>query len=94
MLGKLILAAGLVAMAAAFTPSNASAAPAVPQSGIVGQADAGSLVQQAKHYRRHHHRHYRRYYGGTCWVDGVYVCGSSYRYRSHHRHRYHRRHHR
>jgi hypothetical protein len=72
MLGKLTLAAGLVAMAAAFTP--ASAAPAMPQTKIDVAADAGSLVQQVQHrhhhhhhhwrHRHHHHHHYHRYRGG------------------------------
>jgi hypothetical protein len=66
MLGKLTLAAGLVAMAALFTP--ASAAPAMPQTKIDVAADAGSLVQQVQHRHRHHHwryrHHHHRYRGG------------------------------
>jgi hypothetical protein len=78
------LATGLVAMAAAFTPVAATAAPALPQSRIANVADGGTLVQQVAHrhhraYRAHHrvhvqHRHHRRihYRGGRIVVGGGY----------------------
>ena len=61
MLGKITLAAGLIAIGATFAPIGASAAPALPQSKPIAAAD--SLVQQVQH-RRHgrHHVHFRRHH--------------------------------
>jgi hypothetical protein len=50
MFTKLTLAAGVVAMAAAFAPVGATAAPAMPQSRIV-DVGTGSLVQKAQYGR-------------------------------------------
>ena len=57
MIRKLSFAAGLLAMAAAFTPISATAAPAMPQSRIADvAADAGVLLQkvQFRHCRYWH----------------------------------------
>ena len=66
--------------------NGASAAPAMLQTKLDVAADAGSLVQQVQRRRGGGRRFVRygrsgRYYGGTCWIDGVYVCGSGYSYR-------------
>jgi hypothetical protein len=60
MIGKLTLAAGLVAMGLLATPPAATAA-ALPQSRPAIDTDVSSMVQQV-HHRRHHrfvrfHRH-------------------------------------
>ena len=48
MFTKLTLAAGVVAMAAAFAPLGATAAPAMPQSRIV-DVGTGSLIEKAQY---------------------------------------------
>jgi hypothetical protein len=54
MFAKLSLAAGVLALATAFTPISATAAPAMPQSRIVDvAADAGALLQKAQWGHRH-----------------------------------------
>ena len=52
MFTKLSLAAGVVAMAAAFAPIGATAAPAMPQTRIV-DVDAGALLQKTQWGYRH-----------------------------------------
>jgi hypothetical protein len=88
MLGKITLAAGLLAIGAAFTP--ASAAPALPQS--KPSAGIDGLVQQVGHRhrrhvyfhigRRHHHHHHHRHHFGRVVIYGGYRAGycSSWRY--------------
>jgi hypothetical protein len=56
MFTKLTLAAGVVAMAAAFAPLGASAAPAMPQSKIL-DVGTGSLVEKVQYGRCRHWRH-------------------------------------
>jgi hypothetical protein len=63
MLGKITLAAGVIALGAAFAPIGASAAPALPQSKLVTAPDA--LVHQVgrRHHGHHrHHGHFRRHH--------------------------------
>ena len=76
MLGKITLAAGLLAIGAALTP--ASAAPALPQSKPTAGIDG--LVQQVRHHRhhRHHHHHRFRRFGGGVVIYGGYC--STWRY--------------
>ena len=56
MFTKLTLAAGVVAMAAAFAPLGASAAPAMPQSKIL-DVGTGSLIEKVQDGRCRHWRH-------------------------------------
>jgi hypothetical protein len=71
MLGKITLAAGLVAAATAFGAISASAAPALPQS---RPAPDSGLVLQAKHgHHHHHHRHHRFHrFGGAIVLGSIY----------------------
>ena len=56
MLRKVMLAAGVAAMAAMFAPVGATAAPAMPQSRTV-DVGTGSLVQKAQYGRCRYWRH-------------------------------------
>ena len=56
MFTKLTLAAGAVAMAAAFAPLGATAAPAMPQSKIL-DVGTGSLVEKVQYGRCRDWRH-------------------------------------
>ena len=75
MLGKIALAAGLIA--AGSTLTAASAAPALPQS---KPADAaGSLLQQVKYHHHHHHGRFIRR-GVVIGVVGGYGYCSAWRH--------------
>jgi hypothetical protein len=56
MLRKVMLAAGVAAMAAMFAPVSATAAPAMPQSRTV-DVGTGLLVQKAQYGRCRYWRH-------------------------------------
>jgi hypothetical protein len=72
MLGKITLAAGLVAVATALGSMSASAAPALPQSKPA--AGVGDLVQPV-HFRRHHRHHRLRLFRGGLVIGLVGAYG-------------------
>jgi hypothetical protein len=77
MLGKITLAAGLLAIGMVLSSTSASAAPALPQSKpAVGMGD---LVQQVRHrrHRRHRLRLFRR--GLFIGLAGAYGYCSAWR---------------
>jgi hypothetical protein len=80
MLGKITLAAGLIAIATTLGSVNASATPALPQSKPAAGIGAAELVQQVRH-RRHRHRHRLRLFrsGLVIGLIGAYGYCSAWR---------------